>query len=201
MALKDVLGPVNTILTTNGALSLTPGTPALELASTPRRDRTATPRVTWVPTQDTFGPPTAPAMTKAAQAAYFAANGGKQIPRSLATRYVGLEAHIWAGTAVGAVDDYSAAEALLGAVVSALRHQAYGVVHLGASAWVNPRSTEGNTLGHRYVLNLSIEVPVLEVQDNATPQPGERTTLTTFTPQTDQMGPIPPGATTFTQTP
>src|SRR5438876_1186928 len=166
MSLALVLAPVNTILTTNGALSLTPGTPALEIASTPRRDRTSTPRVTWVPTQDTFSPQ-APAMTRAVQQAFLAANPGKQIPRWIATRQVGVEAHLWAGTTPGSADDYSLTEALLGAVISALRHQAYGVVHLLPSGWVNPRSSEGNLLGHRYVLNLAIDIPVLEVQDNA----------------------------------
>jgi len=195
MALKDVLAPVNTILTTNGALSLTPGTPALELGSTPKRDRTATPRVTWVPAQDTFVM-RPPAMTKAVQAAFIAANPGKQIPRMLYTRLAGLECHIWAGI-LGSADDYSASEALLGSVISALRHQAYGAIDLNGSAWVNPRSSEGNLLGHRYVLNLTIAIPVLEVQDNA-PGVSEQTTLTTFTPQTNQMGPIPPGGSTVT---
>lgn len=199
MALKDVLGPVNTILTTNGALSLTPGTPALEIASTPKRDRTTTPRVTWVPTQDRFGPPKAPAMTKAQQAAFLAANPGKQVPRSIATRYLGVEAHLWAGNVVGSADDYSAAETLLNQVLSALRHTAYGVLNLEGAAWVNPRASEGNTLGHRYVLSLTIEVPVLESQDNP-PGTAESVAITAAT-QTDQMGPIPPGNTTQSSTP
>src|SRR5713101_575310 len=124
MALKDVLGPVNTILTTNGFL---PSNAPLEIASTPRRDRTSPPRVTWVPTQDTFNLQP-PAMTRAVHQAFLAANPGKQIPRSIATCQVGGEAHIWAGTNPGSADDYSLTEALLGAVISALRHQAYGVV-------------------------------------------------------------------------
>jgi hypothetical protein len=201
MSLVAILTPVNTILTTNGALSLTPGTPALELGATPRRDRTSAPRVTWVPGVDQYIKQ-APTMKKSEQTAFIAANPGKQIPRWLGTRLAGIEAHIWAGTQPGSVDDYSATETLANAVLSALWHVAYGAVMVNSSGWVNPRGegTEANRLGHRYVLNLTIAIPVLEVQDNA-PGVSEQTTLTTFTPQVDQMGPIPPGGSTFSSTP
>jgi len=199
MSLAGVLVPVNTILTTNGALSTTTGTPALEIASTPKRDRTATPRVTWVPTQDSFNLQP-PAMTRSVQQAFLAANPGKQIPRAIATRQVGVEAHIWAGNNPGSADDYSLTEALVGAVISALRHQAYGVVHLLGGAWVNP-GVEANKLGHRYVLNLAIDIPVLEVQDNAPQPPVGESVVTTAETQTDTMGPLSPGGGTYSSTP
>ena len=66
----------------------------------------------WVPSVDNFVM-RPPAMSKAQQAAFIAANPGKQIPRALGTRIAGVEAHIWAGTVVGSADDYSAAETLM----------------------------------------------------------------------------------------
>jgi len=198
MALKDILGPINTILTTNGALSVTPNTPPLELAATPLRDRTSTSRVTWVPTRDRFEMPVA-AMTRAVQQAYLAANVGKQIPHALHVRRAGVEAHIWSGSAVGTADDYSSTEAMVQLVISAIHQTVYGAYELDGGGWVNPRSTEGNSLGHRYVLNVVFLIPVLEIQA-VTPAATESQTLLMST-QTDQIGPIPPGNSTWSTTP
>jgi hypothetical protein len=191
MSLVAILTPIHAILVQNG--SLQPGA-QLELAAMPKRDRTPGPRVTWVPGTDEFKGPDA-AVSQSFLQAFHAANPGKQLPRSLGTRLAGVEAHLWNGNQPGSVDDYSGTEGLINAVISAMRHQAYGAYQLRASGWVNPRSSEGNLLGHRYVLNVVWAIPVLEIQDNPIPLPGERTTIQTITP-TYQMGPIPPGGTT-----
>lgn len=194
MSTVAILTAVNSILTANGSL---PAGTALEFGPTPKRDRSVPPRVTWVPGRDRYGMAT-PAMTRSVAAAFLAANPGKQIPRMLNARWAGLEAHIWAGGSAAA-DDYSATETLLGAVISAVHQTAYGCYELDPSGWVNPRSSEGNLLGHRYVLNVAILVPVLEVQQT-TPTSTETAIITTIT-QTDQVGPIPPGNTTWSTTP
>jgi len=195
MSLAAILTAVNTTLTTNGTLSTTPGTPTLELAATPKRDRTVAPRVTWVPGRDRFTMAN-PAMTKASQTAYLAANPGKQLPKCLHIRHAGVEAHLWAGTTQGTADDYSATEALVQAVISAVHEVAYGCYELESSGWVNPRGTEGNSLGHRYVLNLSFLIPVLQVQD-VSPAVSEVVTVTTV-PGTNQFGPVQPSGTIYT---
>jgi len=194
MSLTAILTTINATLTANGSL---PSTAALEFGPTIKRDRSVPARVTWVPGRDRFDGPRG-AMTRAEQQAFFTANPGKQIPRELHTRWAGVEAHIWAGGAASS-DDYSATEALVQAVISAIHQAVYGAYELEPSGWVNPRSSEGNLLGHRYVLNVAFRIPMLEVQTISPANP-EDVVITTIT-QTDQIGPLPPGGSTISSTP
>lgn len=194
MALKDVLGAVLAILNANGSITDT----TLYLQANAAKPRTVPPSLVWVVGRDSYAPPNA-AMPRAQQQAV---SSSAALARPLHTRWAGVEAHLWASassnSAIAAGDDYSATETLLNAVISAVHQTIYGGYQLQGGGMVNPRSSEGSVLGHRYVLNFAIAIPVFEIQEAAHLQ--ERVQVTTIT-QTDAMGPIPPGGSTTSTTP
>lgn len=196
MSVSALLTLVNNELIAMGVLA--PGTP-LRFGPSVRSPKVTPPEVYWIPR---VGRGSAPliAMSRAAQLAYTAS--GKAIPRSLATRMVGVECHLWAGGSAQG-DDYSAVEDLLEAVNSAIHHNCQGSYEYHGDEYIT-RGTESSILGHKIIAKFTIGVNLLELPAQTSPSVLVRDQVQSTNLQsaaiTIQDGPIQPGGTTISVT-
>lgn len=137
------------------------------------------PRIIWIPSMDTFGPP----------------NPSGIEPRALRTRFVGFDVHLWAEV-VSAEDPLTPCEKLLAQLIWAL-HQVVGPAgyRLGDGGFVGLK--EGGDLtqfGRAYLLHLAIEVPLVQT-------PGAYLVTVTSTPNPSTEMTFPDGSTAGPATP
>lgn len=192
MSVSALLTLVNNELIAMGILPL--GTP-LRFGPSVRTPKVTPPQVYWIPKGGRGSAPLI-AMSRSAQLAYTAS--GKSIPRSLATRMVGLECHLWAGSSAQS-DDYSAVEDLLEAVNSAVHHTCQGAYEYHGDEYI-AHGTEASNLGHKIIARFTIGTNLLELPAQTSPSVPVRdqqqsVTLLTATISV-QEGPIQPGGTT-----
>ena len=97
----------------------------------------APPRIVWVPSNDSFSP---------------ASERGRPEQRSLATRRVGVDVHLWGA-------DLAAAEAMIDGFVWALRQVVGANYELLGGSWKGQSVT---AKGRAYILGIAMHVPVVE---------------------------------------
>lgn len=127
------------------------------------------PRVVWVPAPDRF---------EASE------QMRSPFPTVTAERIAGCEAHIWAVTNPGTVEDFRACELLLHQVIASLRANAPGkAITFNGGQWDHSDGAELTAYGRAYILSFGVRIPVLQTATQGGPTP------ITAVPQTSLVAP------------
>lgn len=132
--LSDVLSAIHAEIAAIGGLPV----PIVDDAAV-AEDHVDVPRIVEVPSKDTFGM-NVPMSSAGAS-------------RAIRTRFAGWEIHFWGATR-------SDTEILLHDYILAAQRQAYGTITLGSGTW--NRRTRIAQRGFEYILNMTVEVPILD---------------------------------------
>jgi hypothetical protein len=127
------------------------------------------PRVTWVPTPDSFG------------GAQRTGPGYTPLARSVVTRQGGVTLHVWGAGARSSTDKYKdlrATELLVDRVICALKQVAWGAYSLEGGSWAD--AGPGNW-GRVYMLNVRFKFPVV-------PQPANDANTTVTITSLQEVG-------------
>jgi hypothetical protein len=165
--LSSILGDINASLASLFAAANPNATPPIQIliGSEWLEGQDAANRVIWVPARDRYDGPRKQTSAQTLDPSVTA--GG--IPRSLRTRWMGLECHIW-GAPPSVADPtgatyFDSVDDMLRWVEIAIHENVHGDYHLLGGEYPKKQQASGfTTYGRSYVLYLEIETP-LEDQD------------------------------------
>lgn len=128
----------------------------------------APPRLVWVPQLDTFGPP----ITMS------------ENPRQLLTRQTRVVIHVW-GDTPSHDGDLGPIETLIQTLVASIYRVCHGYFEMGTGTWAS-QTGQINTDGHLYLLEVTFQIPIVDVALPVVAEPEGQVGSTAALPSGDE---------------